>query len=250
MLIPLKDLRNNLLNSNVMIGETFEKLKKNIKKQKGRYPMIIVRKIKVPPNGFDKMVTEGEMVGYRIIDGHNRVKALRELGYAEATCDVWEDIDDETEIMLLSTLNELKGTQDLVKRASLIQAILDMGISRESLVDLIPEDNRRLDFILGIIESKNKGELISDLELRRNTIRQDLINKGVEPKRAEAMADIYAYKDYVPKDKKNIEGTKVGTRKFLVFWFNTEEDFKLAEKYFEAEDDKEPKTEKLINLIK
>lgn len=73
--INLNKLVPNPLNPNVMSDEVFEKLKKNIKNQKGKYPAIIVREI------------DGK---YRIIDGHNRRRALKELGYKEAKCDVWD----------------------------------------------------------------------------------------------------------------------------------------------------------------
>jgi hypothetical protein len=36
----------------------------------------------------------------------------------------------------------------------------------------------------------------------------------------------------------------------LIFFFGNEEDYNLAKTYFEADNNKEPKTEKLIELIK
>jgi len=256
MLISLKDLKPNKLNANVMPEETREKLKLNIKQQGGKYPPLIVRKIGVPPSEFDKKYTEGKPEGYRIIDGHNRRWALRELGFDRVNCEVW-DIDDKTEMLLLATLNELKGTQNLTKRAILLQTIENIGINRSNLLKLIPEDSRRLDFVLGIVKQQDLSKITDEIskrnievELERSVLREKFIKEGMDPKRAEAMADIYAFKQYVPKPEDKVDGKKIGTRLMLIFFFDKEIDFKKACEFFETDGVKEPNTNKLLDLIK
>lgn len=241
MLIPIEKLKDNKLNPNVMPDEIRAKLKSNIKAQGGRYPAIIVRKV-----GDD----------YRIIDGHNRRRVLKELEFKEVECDVW-DIDDKTEMLLLATLNELKGTQNLTKRAELLQTISELGIARQDLLKLIPEDNRRLDFILSIVESRDLSEITditerrnAEVEAERRALTEKFIAQGIDPKKAAAMADIYAFKKYVPQPDKKVEGMKVGTRPLLVFFFDSKEDFEIVAKFFEAENEKEPNTHLLVTLVK
>ena len=255
MLILIEQLKDNKLNSNVMTDETREKLKSNIKDQGGFYPPIIVRKIGEVPTDFDKENTVGDPSGYRIVDGHNRSRALRDLGYKEVECVVW-NIDDTKELLLLATLNELKGTQDPTKRAELLETIIDLGVDRSNLLKFIPEDIRRLDFILSIVENRDSNitdpveRKNADIESERRVLTEKFISQGYDPEKAAAMADINSFKGYVPKSKNFEEGKKVGLRPLLVFFFDTKEDFDKACKYFEAENEKNPNTKKLLDLIK
>ena len=258
MLIPLNQIRLNKLNANVMSDEAFKKLKANIQRQK-KYPSLIVRKIGVPPTEFDRKNTIGELKGYRLIDGQYRKQALEELNYKEAECEVW-DIDDKTEMLLLATLNELKGNPDLTKRAILLHTLEIVGLARENLLKLIPEDNRRLDFILSLIKEKEDLKGITDevqlknlaVERERDMLREKFIQEGIDPETAEAMADVYAFKKYVPAPKTPLKGKKINVRLFLIFFFDNEKDFKLACDFFEAGEkgEKEPNTKKLLDLIK
>jgi hypothetical protein len=256
MLIPITVLRISKLNSNVMPDEIRQKLKENINAQGGKYPPVIVRKIPNPPTDFDIKNTEGEVSGYRIIDGHNRTWACRELGYPEVNCEVW-DIDDKTEMLLMATLNELKGTQDLTKRALLLKTIEIAGVSRENLLQLIPEDTRRLDFVLSIIENRDFTNVAGSVLERndkttaeRNALVEKFMKDGFDQKKAEAMADIHSYQQYVPKPKQQNEGVKVGSRPLMIFWFNSQVDYVEACEFFNTDGEKEPETSKLIELVK
>ena len=258
MLINIKQLQDNRLSANIMTDEVKEKLRANIARQ-GKCPALIVRKIQDPATDFDRKITIGELRGYRIIDGHHRKQVLKELGYSQAECEIW-DIDDKTEVLLLATLNELKGTPDLMKRAVLLRTLEGIGIERNNLLKLIPEDNRRLEFALSILKKTPDLQEITDevqrrnleIEAERQALREKFIKEGIDPKRAEAMADIYAFKKYVPTLPPTIEGKKIRVRFLLTFFFDDEKDFKLACDYFEAgeEGKKEPNTTKLLDLIK
>jgi hypothetical protein len=249
MIIQLKDIRINKLNPNVMSLEIREKLKENINKNGGFCPPLIIRNIKSPPSEFDKENTIGEISGFRLIDGHNRKIVLDELGKKETECVVLDSITDEQEMFLLANINELKGTQDFSKRAFLLEKIIESGISKDIILRFIPENERRLDFILSIALGKSES-IIDNIQNQRNAIIERFVNEGFDSKGAEAMADVYSYKDYVPKAKSDIEGKKIGMRQLLIFFFGNEEDYNLAKTYFEADNNKEPKTEKLIELIK
>src|SRR3972149_6444463 len=68
------------LTSNVMPEDLREKLKAHVRRT-GRYPFIVVRPHPDEPGCF------------QVLDGHHRVDVLRELGYTEARCAVWQ-VDD------------------------------------------------------------------------------------------------------------------------------------------------------------
>src|SRR3990172_10746983 len=74
-MVPLDRLRPHPLNSNVMPEDLREKLKAHIRRT-GRYPFIVVRPHPDEPGC------------YQVLDVHHRVDVLRELGHADARCDV------------------------------------------------------------------------------------------------------------------------------------------------------------------
>src|ERR1041385_7198567 len=81
--IPLAHLTPHPLNSNVMPAKLFDKLVANLGRTR-RYPPVIVRPLP------DDEATASQGRRYQILDGHHRVKALAQLGVAEARCVVWE----------------------------------------------------------------------------------------------------------------------------------------------------------------
>jgi hypothetical protein len=131
-----------------------------------------------------------------------------------------------------------------------LETINSLGVSKEKLLKLIPEDNRRLDFVLSIVRQKDLVDINEKIESEREAMRERFIADGIDPDRAAAMADIYAFKKYVPKEERVDEGTKYGLRKVLIFWFDSDEDFDFAAKYFGGENEKEPNTKLLMELIK
>jgi len=122
--IALDQLSAHRANANVMPAHLFEKLKRHLSRT-GRYPPVIVRPL-------------GD--GFEILDGHHRVKALRELGATHARCVVWE-VDDAEALLLLSTLNRLQGRDDASRRASLLEELSRLRDGAvEELASLVPED--------------------------------------------------------------------------------------------------------------
>ena len=128
--IALSKLRPHPANPNVMGPAGREKLKRQISRN-GSYPPLIVRPL-------------GDV--YQIIDGHQRFAVLEELGHSFALCFEWE-CDDETALLLLASLNRLRGEDVPARRGLLLDELLD-SIDRDALLDLIPEDGSALDELL------------------------------------------------------------------------------------------------------
>jgi ParB-like chromosome segregation protein Spo0J len=125
--IPIEKLRAHPDNPNRMSKETFTKLVRNIERT-GRYEPIVVRQ-------------KGDL--WQIINGHHRVKALRQLGYKTADCLVW-DVDDHEAGILLATLNRLGGTDALDKKLALLKQLNERMQSRE-LAKLLPQTARQIE---------------------------------------------------------------------------------------------------------
>jgi len=138
--IVIEQLRGRGDNANVMSKDSFRKLVRNIKRT-GRYPAVIVR---ARPGEVGVPVSE-----YEILDGHHRVAALRELHHAMVKCEVWEGVDEEEALVLLTTLNRLEGSDDPLRRAGLIDRLVKgMGKAKVSL--RLPEDQARLERLLAL----------------------------------------------------------------------------------------------------
>jgi ParB-like chromosome segregation protein Spo0J len=136
-MIPLDDLVAHPLNSNVMPPDLQAKLRAHIKRT-GRYPFLVVRQHPDEPGKF------------QVLDGHHRVAILRDLGHAEARCDVWE-VNDREARLLLATLNRLQGQDQPRKRAELIHELLG-EMSLEDLAGLLPETNKQIEELHALLE--------------------------------------------------------------------------------------------------
>ena len=107
--IGLDRLVEHLDNANRQSRENFNKLVRNIERT-GMYEPLVVRH-------------HPKKKGcYQIINGHHRCKALAKLGYDEAECVVWDVDDDETDV-LLSTLNRLRGSDDIGKKRKILRRL-------------------------------------------------------------------------------------------------------------------------------
>lgn len=125
--IPIEKLIAHPDNPNRMSSGTFTKLVRNIERT-GRYEPIIVR-------------TKGTF--YEIINGHHRVKALRQLGFETADCLVW-DVDDHEVDILLATLNRLGGTDVLERKLALLKR-LNQKTKAVELARLLPQNARQIE---------------------------------------------------------------------------------------------------------
>src|SRR5262245_57943732 len=112
-------------NANRMPAELFAKLKSHIQ-HTGDYPPLIVRRHPTQPDRF------------QILDGHHRADALRQLGYEQARCEIWEMVDDRRAEMLLLTLNRLHGEDDPRMRGLLLED-LARAVDIDELAALLPD---------------------------------------------------------------------------------------------------------------
>jgi ParB-like chromosome segregation protein Spo0J len=113
------------------------KLRAHIKRT-GRYPFLVVRPHPEQPGKF------------QVLDGHHRVAVLRELGHAEARCDVWE-VNDREAKLLLATLNRLQGQDQPRKRAELLHELLG-EMSLDDLAGLLPESDKQIEELHALLE--------------------------------------------------------------------------------------------------
>ena len=125
-MLPIDQLEAHPLNSNVMPKALLDKLVGEIRRT-GLYPPIIARPI------------DGR---YQILDGHHRVQALRQLGHDTVHANVW-DIDDEQAMLLLASLNRMRGEDDPRKRAALLDR-LRQTMPVQELAKRLPEDAARV----------------------------------------------------------------------------------------------------------
>ena len=136
-MIPLEDLVPHPLNANVMPDDLREKLKAHIKRT-GRYPFLVVRPHPEEPGKF------------QVLDGHHRIKVLKDLGHTEARCDIWQ-VNDREAKLLLATLNRLEGQDLPIRRAQLIHELLGEH-NVDDLAGLLPETDRQIEELHALLE--------------------------------------------------------------------------------------------------
>lgn len=111
---------------NRMSKTNFTRLVRNIERT-GRYEPIVVR-----PRD-DR---------FQVINGHNRCRALRELGHTTVDVVIW-DIDDGQTDVFLATLNRLGGTDALEKKLALLSR-LNERMEAHELARLLPHTAKQI----------------------------------------------------------------------------------------------------------
>ena len=212
--IPINKILQNLLNPNQMGEEAYQKLRMNMQ-ETGNYPSLIV----TPKNNQ-----------YLLLDGWHRLKAATELDWDKVWCEVWE-LNGRRADLMLATLNRLRGTDDLKKRALLIAKLNEeFKNERELLLRLIPEKSQSLDLMVKFA-SERSNEVLAQLrkfegnteERLKEIVKEE--NEKRQKKRKEFLND------------KQLR---------LIFYFDDESDYEIATSYF---DKFNPDTQKLIALI-
>jgi ParB/RepB/Spo0J family partition protein len=97
---------------------------------------------------------------YQLLDGEQRLRALLGLGHHTALCFVWP-CDDQTALLLLGTLNRLRGEDVPVRRAELLQE-LNALMPAEELALLLPEDASEIEELVSLLDL-DAERLLADL---------------------------------------------------------------------------------------
>lgn len=146
--IPIELLLEHPENSNYMNTQTSQKLKNHIE-MTGRYEPLIVR-----PHPTEN----GK---YQVINGHNRLRAIKALKHQTAYCIVWHIDDDQTRLYL-ATLNRLSGSDTPERRAILIENLFG-SFSKTELLSLLPEDEKQLEELEQLIQLKPDEAVKKDI---------------------------------------------------------------------------------------
>jgi len=168
--IAITELLAHPRNANVMSGETFRKLVRNIERT-GRYEPVVVR-----PHPKKKDCFE-------IINGHHRIKALEQLGYKQVDCVVWDVDDEETEI-LLTTLNRLCGRDELSKRIAMLNG-LKRRMGTVELAKLLPVTAKQIERLTNMrmpsVPAKaDGGSFLRPMVFFVTNQQQEIIEKAIE----------------------------------------------------------------------
>lgn len=145
--IPIQNLLAHPSNPNRMSKSNFGKLVRHIE-QTGRYEPLIVR----PYPKKDKC--------FQIINGHHRFEALKQLGFEQCDCVVW-DVDDDETALLLATLNRLCGTDVLDKKLALLKK-LNAKHNVEQLSKLLPHTKPQIARMIELQKTNLKPQLAED----------------------------------------------------------------------------------------
>ena len=181
--IPIDKLVAHPGNPNRMSSGTFNKLVRNIERT-GRYEPIIVRAVCSVPRDASSEHTQnaGCISQYEIINGHHRVKALRQLGFETADCLIW-DVDDHEADILLATLNRLGGTDVLDKKLSLLRRLSKKSKAAE-MARLLPQNARQIERLKNLKPpaapaNTNRASLLNPLAFFVNDTQYETIRRAM-----------------------------------------------------------------------
>lgn len=141
-MISTKRLHADPRSANVMTDERRAKLRANIEYHQ-HVPPLIVR-----PHPKKKQ-------HHMVIDGHQRLRVLTEMGWSELPCMIW-DVDEQQAGLLLATLNRLRGEDHPHKRAELIEGLLT-HFNKAQLVELLPETQAQIDDLLLLLKQQEQS---------------------------------------------------------------------------------------------
>lgn len=115
--LPICKLLSHPDNPNRMSKAKYNKLIRHIE-HTGQYEPLVVRKHPTKPQR------------YQILNGHHRLRVLKQLKRTHADCIVFEANDEQAQVYLLS-LNRLCGRDNTFKKAKLIERLCRTHSSRE-----------------------------------------------------------------------------------------------------------------------
>ena len=144
-LVLLIYIEKNTWNPNVQEEKTYKKLIQSIKENGFTCPILV------------REINENT---YQIIDGEHRWRACIELGYEVMKCEIIKEVDEAMAKMLTIALNNIRGQDDILKRAEILK------ILNEGQLSLLPWDEKELQNQLDLVkfdwEKYNKEEHIEE----------------------------------------------------------------------------------------
>lgn len=154
-MVPVTDIVVNERNPNVLSKAAYSKLRNNIQRT-GLYPALIAAP---RPDGM-----------LLLLDGHHRLRALLELGLDYAQVELW-NIDEAEQRIALATLNRLRGEDDMEKRRSLVEEMLESAGSVHALAEMIPETPDEINDLLNPHGAKGEDPGAPDEEKPKSSIK-------------------------------------------------------------------------------
>lgn len=193
--LPLEKLQPAFWNSNQMDSETLKKLKESIRRY-GVVENLVVRKLS------DET--------FEVLSGNQRLKLIREIGFATAPCLI-VTVDDAQARLLAQALNHLRGEDDLGLRADLMKEILK-SIPQADVLAVLPDTAVSLDSMnsLGqteIADYLEKWEQAQAIKLKH---LQFQLTRNQEELVEEALAQL------MPEAKQN-QGNNPNTRGIALY---------------------------------
>jgi ParB family chromosome partitioning protein len=117
LVVPIDKIMPNRWNPNYMDKRQFEKLGASMEEY-GFVGSTIVRKV------------NHSTCDYEILDGEHRWKAAKEKGYTEMAVECFKDkVSDEDAQVMTILYNNLRGQDDVFKRAKILEALSDKQLS-------------------------------------------------------------------------------------------------------------------------
>ncbi len=147
-------------NPNRMPSDRFSAMRAHIEKT-GNCPIPLARQLPHTSAYFQK---KAGPVQHMLLDGHHRVRVLRELGFEIGPVDIWGEMSDADAGIYLLTLNRNVGEDDPMARASLITDI-QKSISLSDIALVVPETMADLSALMDMRQVSLEITLGSDPEL-------------------------------------------------------------------------------------
>lgn len=165
--IPIEKINPNEYNPNEMNESTFNHLKKEYNRI-GYLQPILVRPV--------------ENDEYEIVDGEHRYKAGKKIGLKTLKCIVKEMTEEEAKITTIN-MNDIKGTDNPVKKAELIVS-LNKQFEAKELSELLNKSETEImeqELLVNLPESEDFDELTTEsepeiYEITLSYIKQEEIN--------------------------------------------------------------------------
>jgi ParB family transcriptional regulator, chromosome partitioning protein len=88
---------------------------------------------------------------YEVLNGNQRLRAIRQIGFTSAPC-VIVKLDDREAMLLAETLNSLHGEDDMALKGSLLEDILSR-IPQKEVLSLLPETADSLQALASLSEA-------------------------------------------------------------------------------------------------